>query len=227
MVRMRPEHLAGRLLARPADDGVSRPAAPPGLRRVGEALLYVPAGYRPDAPAPLAVKLHGAGSDAKAALRPFLSRADVRGLLLLATDARGRTWDVIEGGFGPDVAVLDLALEAVFADYAVDPARISLEGFSDGASYALSLGLVNGGVFRRVVAFSPGFMVTDRTDGRPSVFVSHGIHDRVLPVDRCSRRLVPRLRAAGYDVTYREFDGGHAVPPDVAAEAEAWAVTPG
>jgi flavin-binding protein dodecin len=33
------------------------------------------------------------------------------------------------------------------------------------------------------------------------------------------RRIVPRLRRAGYDVTYREFDGGHTVPPEIALDA--------
>jgi predicted esterase len=35
--------------------------------------------------------------------------------------------------------------------------------------------------------------------------VTHGDHDAVLPIDRCSRRLVRRLREAGYGVIYREF----------------------
>jgi predicted esterase len=54
------------------------------------------------------------------------------------------------------------------------------------------------------------------------MFVSHGVHDRVLPIDRCSRRLVPGLRRTGYEVTYEEFDGGHLVPADVASRAAAW-----
>jgi hypothetical protein len=33
----------------------------------------------------------------------------------------------------------------------------------------------------------------------------------VLRIDYCSRRLVPRLQAQGYGVTYREFDGPHTV----------------
>ena len=44
----------------------------------------------------------------------------------------------------------------------------------------------------------------------------------MLPVERTSRRLAPMLEAAGYDVTYREFQGGHTVPPEVAAAAVAW-----
>jgi phospholipase/carboxylesterase len=30
------------------------------------------------------------------------------------------------------------------------------------------------------------------------------------------------VRDAGYDVRYREFDGGHTVPPAIAREAFAW-----
>ncbi|HWT24671.1 MAG TPA: alpha/beta hydrolase-fold protein, partial [Solirubrobacteraceae bacterium] len=144
------------------------------------------------------------------------------GALLLAPDSRGRTWDVIEGGFGPDVATLDEALAAIYAEWPVDPCRTVLSGFSDGASYALSLGLANGDRFSHLAAFSPGFMAPGARHGRPPVFVSHGRADPVLPIDRCSRRIVPRLRSAGHLVCYREFDGGHGVPPAIARDALAW-----
>jgi predicted esterase len=54
------------------------------------------------------------------------------------------------------------------------------------------------------------------------VFVSHGDADDVLPVEQTSRRIVPALRDDGYDVTYREFDGGHVAPPELVAEALTW-----
>jgi predicted esterase len=54
------------------------------------------------------------------------------------------------------------------------------------------------------------------------VFVSHGTRDGVLPIDACSRRVVPRLRRAGYDVLYREFQGAHTIPDAVRAEAMEW-----
>jgi phospholipase/carboxylesterase len=200
--------------------------SPLGLAPRRDGVLYVPEGYRPGAGAPLSVKLHGAGGDGRAGLRPWLPLADAAGMLLLGVDARGPTWDVIGGGFGPDIAFLDAALAVVFGQFSVDPDRISIEGFSDGASYALSVGLTNGDLFSRIVAFSPGFMSPADLRGRPAVFVSHGVHDDVLPIDRCSRRIVPRLREAGYPVEYREFDGGHTVPDGVAAGAEAWASAP-
>ena len=93
---------------------------------------------------------------------------------------------------------------------------------SDGASYALALGLCNGDVFPTVLAFSPGFLVAPDRVGRPRLFVSHGTVDAVLPIDACSRAFVPALERAGYDVRYREFDGGHTVPPPVADEAFRW-----
>lgn len=49
-----------------------------------------------------------------------------------------------------------LLLLQVLSNYAVDTTRLGVGGFSDGASYALSLGLTNGDLFTHVIAFSPG-----------------------------------------------------------------------
>jgi predicted esterase len=119
------------------------------------------------------------------------------------------------------VAFIDEALRQVFRMHPVDPARIAVSGFSDGASYARSLGVINGGLFSHVLAFSPGFLIPTGAEDRPKVFVSHGIHDDVLPIGPCSRRIVPALEAAGYDVEYREFDGGHVVPREMVDRAVA------
>jgi phospholipase/carboxylesterase len=191
----------------PLEPGVHRLPGAPGAAH----LLLVP--QRLAEPAPLVVLLHGAGGS-PAGMLPFVrTEAEARGVVVLAPKSGDATWDVIRSGFGADVGAIDAALEQVFDRLPIDPARIVLAGFSDGASYALSLGLQNGGLFSRVVAFSPGFLVAPRRAGRPSVFVSHGVADRVLPIDRCSRRLVPALRSEGYDVDYREFPDGHEVPP--------------
>ncbi len=208
--------LQSRFGAAPSDPG------PTGLYHLGldrgrDGLVYVPPGYRPESPAPLVLALHGAGgkaSDALELLRPF---ADREGLVLLAVDSRQATWDVIVDDYGPDVDFIDRALAQISSRYAVDPRRLAIAGFSDGASYALSLGLTNGDLFGSVLAFSPGFARPAEHKGKPRLFVSHGTHDRVLPIDATSRRVVPRLRALGYQISYREFDGGHSVPEDLAA----------
>jgi phospholipase/carboxylesterase len=98
---------------------------------------------------------------------------------------------------------------------------VAAGGFSDGASYALSVGLGNGDLFTHVLAFSPGFMAPAVVVGEPRVYVSHGSRDEVLPIG-CSRRIVPELGRAGYDVRYHEFDGPHTVPEAVARGAVDW-----
>ncbi|WP_205754636.1 alpha/beta hydrolase [Pseudarthrobacter sp. NamB4] len=141
---------------------------------------------------------------------------------MAAPSSRGSTWDGIRGAFGPDVDVINRALERIFQLVSVDLNRVAIGGFSDGASYALGLGLANGNLFSDVVAFSPGFIPLAPKAGKPRVFVSHGDGDSVLPIDRTSRRLVPSLVRDGYEVTYREFAGPHTVPGPVVQEAVAW-----
>jgi len=155
-----------------------------------------------------------------------LAPADRYGVVVLAPDSRGITWDALGTGFGPDVTFLDRALEEVRIRCRVDVNRMALGGISDGASYALSLGLSNGDLFPVVIAFSPGGARPGPFLGRPRVFVSHGTADPVLPIDACSRRLVPVLRETGYEVLYEEFDGGHTVPAPIADRALAWWLTP-
>jgi predicted esterase len=83
--------------------------------------------------------------------------------------------------------------------------------------------LINGDFFRRVVAFSPGFVIDGLPNGKARFYISHGKADNILPINRCSRVIVPGLRQRGYDVTYREFDGGHGVPDEIAADGFNWA----
>lgn len=224
----------GRLLARrpPARPDVAGTPRPPladsaGLRALSvdsrrTVLLYVPAGYRADRPTPMLVMLHGASGNPRRGLSWVMPLADSAGVILLAPQSQGMTWDVVRGHYGPDVAFIDHALAYVLARYAVDTARLAIGGFSDGATYALSLGITNGDFFSHVIAFSPGFMVPAAQRGEPRLFVSHGTRDQVLSIDACSRRIVRRVRDGGYDVTYREFEGGHTVPPAIAREALAW-----
>jgi phospholipase/carboxylesterase len=165
------------------------------------------------------VFLHGATQDGAAMLRRIGPAAEAAGVAVLAPDSRNGTWDAIRGSFGEDVAFLNRALDHVFTRLPIDPSRVALGGFSDGASYALSLGLANGDLFPRVLACSPGFVVPAAVHGRARFFVSHGTADQVLPISECSRVIVPQLRSMGYEVTYREFEGRHELPPDIAVEA--------
>jgi predicted esterase len=218
-----------RLTARPGAPPAAGGAAPPGVRALElgpgrEVLVRVPAPADGDAGPPrLVLALHGAGGDARAGLAPLLPLADTHRLLLVAPASRDATWDVISrGGWGSDVARIDEALARVLATHPVDPARVVISGFSDGASYALSLGLANADLFTHVVAFSPGFVVPTPRTGTPRVYLAHGRSDPVLPIDRTTRRIVVQLRAAEVPTELHEFDGPHVVPPDIAEDALRW-----
>ncbi len=52
-----------------------------------------------------------------------------------------------------------------------------------------------------------------RRRGLP-VFVAHGLRDEVLPY-AASDRMRQELQAAGLDVTWCAFDGGHDIPAEV------------
>jgi phospholipase/carboxylesterase len=214
----------GRLTARPTTPTRS---IEPGLHHFGiggsrDGLFYVPTGYRPTVAAPLAVLLHGAGQDATEMIDPIRPLADETGLILVAPDSRDYTWDVIYNTYSVDADFIDGALRFAFARVRVDPARVSIAGFSDGGSYSLSLGLVNGDFFSRIVAYSPGFVAAGNRHGLPKVLITHGTRDGVLPINQTSRVIVPALKEAGYDVEYHEFDGGHGVSQALLEQSVEW-----
>ena len=213
-----------RFLARPAPPAVSiEPGEHPlGLGYWRDGILYIPKAAAARTPLPLFVMLHG-GGDRADGMRYVFPPAEELGVVVLAPDARDNTWDGIDSRIGPDVEFIDAALKNTFARVAIDPTRIAFGGASDGASYALSLGLANGDLFTHVIAFAPGWIFQPGPAvGKPLIYVAHGTRDRVLPIDYTSRLMVPRLRKAGYQVTFREFDGVHAVPSPIAREALAW-----
>jgi phospholipase/carboxylesterase len=219
---------SSRLTARaPARGSLPTAAAPAaGLHTLDlgpgpEVLVRVPALSSGDADAlRLVVTLHGAGGDARGGLAPLLAFADAHRLLLVSPSSRDATWDVItQGRWADDVERINRALAQVLATYPVDSTRLAISGFSDGASYALSLGLANADLFTHILAFSPGYVVPVWPAGTPSVYISHGRADEVLPIDRTTRLIVPQLRSAGIPVDVHEFDGAHTVPPQIAEEA--------
>ena len=218
----------GRLKSRPSTPTAS---LPPGIHALGlhtdrDGWVLVPAGYDASRRWPLALFFHGAITPPRYYMDGFKPIADELGLVLVAPSSRGRTWDRVMGAFADDPPFIDRALAHVFARVNTDPARISVSGFSDGGSYALSLGITNGDVFRHIAAYSPGFMAPATPRGKPRIFVSHGQSDSVLPIETTSRPIVSELRRAGYEVDFREFDGPHAVSLSLAREAMTRMVAP-
>jgi phospholipase/carboxylesterase len=198
----------------------AEPKPMPGVQPLGidkgrDGYVYVP-GSAPAAGAPLVVYLHGAGGSGGRAVQYVIADADRTGSIVIAPDSRKMTWGFSGEDSIADLVFLDEALDKIMTAHKVDERRVGISGFSDGASMALSWGLVNGKLFSAIAAFSPGFVHLSKPPlGKPRVFISHGTRDRVLPVDRCGRRIARELRAAGYEVDYREFDGDHTVPAEL------------
>ena len=184
--------------------------------------LFIPQISNTSTAMPLLVWLHGGGGSADD-IEHIFPLAEELGVVILAIDARHNTWDGIDSPFGPDVLFIDAALRHTFERVSIDPRRVGLGGLSDGASYALAIGRVNGDVFTHLIAVAPGRLdLPAAPAGRPRIFVAHGTRDNVYNVMGSRRFIVPRLKGAGYDVTYLEFEGPHWVPMPVAREALEW-----
>lgn len=215
--------LAGRLGFRPGDAPTAAPLAP-GRHGLSfpegrEAVLVVPEGLPADAPVPLLVMFHGAGGEANRVLPHLVAHARARRFLLLAPQSMFPTWDVVIGGHGPDLQRLDGALAVVASHFRIDAAQLAFAGFSDGGSYALSLGLTNGDVASHVIGLSAGFMNSFTQIGTPKVFLAHGRSDSQLPIETSAHLHAKRLLDGGYDLTLQPFDGDHVIVPWVVARA--------
>lgn len=108
---------------------------------------------------------------------------------------------------------------------------VFLVGFSQGAIMSLLVELTSPALVAGVICFSGRFPAEFRGDipSRVSpqesrIWVGHGIHDNVLPVQR-GRDIEVLLRENGLRFTYREYPGVHEVSPQMLADAYAWLAT--
>lgn len=202
---------------------------PYGQSRLGisdddrDGTLYVPKSYRPGVPMPVMIMLHGFAGTGDG-VRSMFPLAEEFGVIIIAPESRGLTWGRSIPGFDADVRYLGPAYRYVAGILDLDTDRVALGGVSDGAGYALSMGLAYGNSFNHVIVFAGGQMIPFRNQGKPKIFIAHGIDDTQMPIDMTARKYVPQLKSEGYDVTYHEYDGGHRVPAAEIREAFKWFV---
>jgi phospholipase/carboxylesterase len=230
-----PAQTTGRLTARHAaptstvQPGLSVQTLTEGGRPFG---LYVPSTYQPGQPMPIVVLLHGQGGSGEGMALDFKDHAEAAGVIIVAPNAFTSTWDLLfsaqlgDARFGIDRTYIDNLLKWSFEHINVDPSRVTIGGFSDGGTYAIWLGLKNGDLFSRIVAFSPCSNVPGTRTGMPQVFISHGTDDEVAPIAACSAPMIPTLENAGYQVDFVEYaseaGNGHFVTPEVMAQGIAF-----
>lgn len=205
-------------------DGIPYGSTRLGLSDDGrDGTLYVPKTYQHGSPAPLLIMLHGfAGWGDE--MRSIFALAEEFGVIVIAPESREVTWGKEIPGFDADVRYIGAAYRKVAAFFDLDPDRVALAGRSDGAGYALSMGLAYGDIFNHLLIFAGGSMLPYRKKGKPKVFIAHGTLDKTMPIDVTARKFVAELKADGYEVTYREYDGGHGTPQPVVREGFVWFV---
>jgi phospholipase/carboxylesterase len=202
------------------------PSALPGVQKLGaNAFFYRPA-RASNSPRPLIILFHGAGMSARNFLDGARSEADRCGCLLLSIQSSGPTWDTIglvsaasKNGratrdqlFGADTGRVEQALSIALKAADADRRAVILAGFSDGASYALSLGLANPAIVSGIIAFAPGFHLEPAAiNPKQRLFIAHSPTDKILSFERTRDDTVASLKKAGFDLSFRQFDGGHRV----------------
>jgi phospholipase/carboxylesterase len=181
--------------------------------------LYVPEAWDGHASMPLVVALHGGHGHGRDFLWVWLREARARGLLLMAPTSQDRTWSIM-GGPDQDADPIREAVAGVSARYPVDRDRILLTGMSDGATYALVVGLREDMPFTHLApacgVLHPVLLADGRIGrlrGRP-VYLVHGALDWMFPVGT-AQMMRQVLEVTGARLVYREIeDLSHTYPRD-------------
>jgi phospholipase/carboxylesterase len=177
------------------------------------AFLLTPSKIDPGRRYPLLTVLHGAGRQDELLCRAYREEAAVREALFLIPRSTHPTWDLLAGVGRPDLDFLERIYDEIYQRVPIDPERQALIGYSDGASYALAVGLSNPCLFSAVMGWAAGFVAIDQTaigpeDRKPRVLLEHGTHDTIFPFEQVAVPNVELLRRLGYEVELRVDEGG-------------------
>lgn len=197
-----------------------------------------------EGPAPAVVLVHGRGADEEdlLGLRTHLpDRLHVLSVRAPAPLGRGYTWydlDLSGGGLHasqPDPEDFRRSLDALDAfvgravdAYELDPDRVGLFGFSQGAILSMTSVLERPDRYDWCVALhgylpdthDPATESVEGVEGFP-VFLGTGTEDDVIPAER-TERAAEALAAAGLDVTFETYPTGHGIGPDELDDAVRW-----
>jgi len=153
-------------------------------------LVHVPSSYVDNMPTPLVIVLHGYTGTAESmeTLTGFTAKSDKEGFIVVYPQGLVQRWNV---GFGSlkfdtdDVGFINELINRLEQKYAIDPNRIYVTGFSNGAMMAYLLGAALSDKIAAIapVAGSVGAMMNNVLEIIPdpsqpvSVIVFHGTAD--------------------------------------------------
>ena len=119
-------------------------------------------------------------------------------------------------------------IDELVANYPIDENDVTLIGFSQGSILSYAVALSYPQKVQRVVAMS-GYLNTQMADekyesndfSKLKIFASHGTVDQVIPVD-WARNSIPKIKALGIDIEYKEYPVGHGVAPQNFFDLKNW-----
>ena len=210
------------------------PPAGTGKVEHGEQLAWIvtPPVIEPGRAYPLVVVLHGAGRQDELIVRGLQRERERHEAVFVVPRSLAPTWDLIAGGSGIDLAFLDGVLQSIYRRFRIDAARQAIAGYSDGASYALAIGLSNPRIFAAVMAWAAGFLAIDGQnlrpdDPKPRIFLEYGSHDPLFPFEQVALPMRDALARLGYPLDFRVDEGGiHWPRPAFLADALDWFLGP-
>lgn len=181
------------------------------------AVLLTPDEIDPERIYPLVTVLHGAGRQDEQLMKAYRDEPERRQALFLIPRSLNATWDLICSEDRPDLDFLEYAYDLIYRRYPVDPERQALLGYSDGASYALSIGLSNPSIFSAVMGWAAGFCTVDSTfvetdDRKAQILLEYGTDDPVFSFQQIALPMRDALERAGYRVEFRVHEGGRHRP---------------
>lgn len=181
------------------------------------AVLLTPSEIDPNRRYPLFTVFHGAGRQDAMLVKACRGEPDRRNAFFLVPRSVEPTWDLIVRGPRSDLDFLEYAYDLIARRYPIDPGRRVLIGYSDGASYALSLALSNPRVFEAALCWAAGFVVLDREnvaegDPKPRIYLEYGTHDELFAFDQVALPMKQNLEQAGYSVEFSVDEGGRHWP---------------
>lgn len=188
---------------------------------------------------PTIIMLHGRGADENDLLG--LSEYLDKRLLVISVRAPyrfpwsgGYTWyEVLDVGtpeptmFAESYKRLLEFTDDALRQYPIDSSRLFLLGFSMGTVMSYALLLTEPARFKGVSANSgyvpEGTPLEFRWDalGGKSLFIAHGVHDPIIPVD-FGRRAKQLFEKTNADLTYREYPMGHQISEESLDDIVNW-----
>jgi phospholipase/carboxylesterase len=195
-----------------------------------------------DGAPPVLILLHGVGSNEQDLmglapnLDPRFFILSVRAPIALGPSSYG--WyhvQFLPSGFLLDEAEADASRELllqfvddVTARYEVDPQRVYLMGFSQGCIMSIGAALTAPAKFAGAVGMSGRLLDSMLRKTAPEtelrgfpLMIVHGTQDAVIPIQH-ARTMRDELRRLPVDLTYREYDIGHFVTPEIMNDVSTW-----